>query len=92
MFFDELRAFLSQAEGPPDAAVEDTLVDTLTDREREVMALVVEGRSNAQIADALFLSYRTVERHLSNIYSKLGFEGKAARAAAAARVSRASRP
>ena len=38
--------------------------------------------------DALFISVRTVERHLSNVYVKLGVSGKAARAAAAARFAR----
>jgi DNA-binding NarL/FixJ family response regulator len=52
------------------------------------MRLVAEGQTNAEIADALVLSPRTIERHLSNVYTKLGLDGKAARAAAAARVSR----
>ena len=44
--------------------------------------------TNKQIAERLFLSTRTVERHLSNVYAKLRVSGKAARAAAAARFSR----
>jgi pimeloyl-ACP methyl ester carboxylesterase/DNA-binding CsgD family transcriptional regulator len=59
----------------------------LSRREREVMKLVAEGLSNEQIAERLFLSSRTVERHLSNVYVKLRVSGKAARAAAAVRFS-----
>jgi DNA-binding NarL/FixJ family response regulator len=50
---------------------------------------VAEGLTNEEIAKRLFLSARTVERHLSNIYVKLRVSGKAARAAAAARFSQA---
>jgi pimeloyl-ACP methyl ester carboxylesterase/DNA-binding CsgD family transcriptional regulator len=60
----------------------------LSSRELDVLALVAEGLSNEEIAARLYLSIRTVERHLSNIYVKLRVSGKAARAAAAARFSR----
>jgi class 3 adenylate cyclase len=63
-------------------------VEDLSAREREVMRLVAEGLSNEEIAARLFLSVRTVERHLSNVYVKLRVSGKAARAAAAVRFSR----
>lgn len=43
----------------------------LTEREREVLALIVDGKSNAQIADLLVLSPKTVSNHISNIFSKL---------------------
>ena len=55
----------------------------LTPRELEVLRLVAQGRSNQQIAAALVLSVRTVERHVANIYDKIGASGRAGRAAAA---------
>jgi pimeloyl-ACP methyl ester carboxylesterase/DNA-binding CsgD family transcriptional regulator len=55
----------------------------LTDREVDVIRLISQGRTNRDIADELVLSVRTVERHLGNIYEKIGASGKAARAAAA---------
>jgi DNA-binding NarL/FixJ family response regulator len=56
----------------------------LTVREVEVVRLVAQGSSNEQIAERLYLSIRTVERHLSNVYRKVGVEGKTARAAVSA--------
>lgn len=56
---------------------------SLTDRQREIINLVAQGRGNDEIARRLHLSVRTVERHLSNIYARLGVNGRAARAAAA---------
>ena len=47
-------------------------VDTLTEREREVLALMAEGRSNQAIAVELWMSRKTVETHVGNIFTKLG--------------------
>jgi DNA-binding NarL/FixJ family response regulator len=44
----------------------------LTPREREVLALLAEGRSNAAVAEALVLSERAVEKHINSIFAKLG--------------------
>lgn len=56
----------------------------LTTREKEILFLIADGKENSQIADDLFLSVRTVERHISNLYQKLGVSGKSARSAATA--------
>jgi len=50
------------------------LVDDLTDRERSVLALMAEGRSNDAIATELRISRKTLETHIGTIYSKLGLE------------------
>ena len=47
---------------------------SLTDRERELLALIAEGRSNRSIADALHLATKTVESVIATIFSKLGLE------------------
>jgi serine/threonine-protein kinase len=49
-------------------------VETLTAREREVLGQMAEGRSNRAIGERLFLSPKTVEAHVSAIFSKLGIE------------------
>jgi RNA polymerase sigma factor (sigma-70 family) len=84
-FLAEVRAFLGDDEQA--RALPADLSD-LSSREREVLNLVAAGMSNEEIGERLFLSTRTVERHLSNIYAKLRLSGKSARAAAAARFSR----
>jgi DNA-binding NarL/FixJ family response regulator len=48
-----------------------TPLDELTPREREVLELMAEGRSNQAIADALVISGRAVEKHVTSIFSKL---------------------
>ena len=54
------------------ASGRDDVLGDLTHREREVLALMAEGRSNGAIAHLLVVSERAVEKHVSNIFSKLG--------------------
>jgi DNA-binding NarL/FixJ family response regulator len=56
---------------------EDDPLDELTPREREILALMAEGRSNRGICQQLFLSPKTVESHVHNIFGKLGITAAA---------------
>ncbi|TDC55757.1 response regulator transcription factor [Actinomadura sp. KC345] len=47
-------------------------LDTLTPREREVLSLMAEGRTNSAIAGPLVVTERAVEKHIANIFTKLG--------------------
>ena len=58
----------------------------LTPRELEVLRLVAAGRSNGQIAEALFISRKTASVHVSNILAKLGVHTRTEAAAAAHRL------
>lgn len=58
----------------------------LTEREAEVIRLVAEGRSNQQIADALFITRKTASVHVSNILGKLGVANRVEAAAVAQRL------
>jgi DNA-binding NarL/FixJ family response regulator len=51
--------------------------DRLTPRELDILRLIADGRDNGEIAEALALSVRTVERHVTNIYSKIDARGRA---------------
>jgi len=55
----------------------DNPLDALTGREREVLSLMAEGQSNATIALLLVVNQRTIETHISNIFSKLGLSPEA---------------
>jgi pimeloyl-ACP methyl ester carboxylesterase len=80
-------AFLHELDAFTGAAPVVERDDELSEREREVLALVAQGLGNDEIAERLVLSVRTVERHLSNIYVKWRLTGKGARAAAAVRFA-----
>jgi pimeloyl-ACP methyl ester carboxylesterase/DNA-binding CsgD family transcriptional regulator len=90
-FTDAVTEFLATPGAPAAPAPADGLAE-LTGREREVLRLVADGLDNEAIAATLHLSARTVERHLSNVYAKLGLSGRSARAAAAARFTRSAPP
>jgi DNA-binding CsgD family transcriptional regulator len=64
----------------------------LTPREREVLALVADGRTNPQIAQALFISPRTAGIHVSNILAKLGVASRGEAAAVAHRGGLVDQP
>ncbi len=90
VFLREVTAFLApdRLAIPPD---DGPGLAELSPREIDVLRLAADGRTNEQIGEALTLSIRTVERHLSNAYQKLGLTGRAARAGAVAAVLRADR-
>jgi DNA-binding NarL/FixJ family response regulator len=66
--------YLQQAE-QPQGLLE---VRSLTAREREVLRMIAEGRRNREIAESLFLSVKTVEKHRSNLMNKLDLHNTAA--------------
>lgn len=85
-FIDEVAAFIEPERRR--FAANELPLDALSPREREVLDQCADGRTNEDIAETLGLSPRTVERHLSNIYLKLGVGGATARTAAVARYLR----
>ena len=52
------------------------LVDPLTPRETDILDLIAEGRSNAEIAEALFVEEKTVKNHITRLYSKLDISSR----------------
>ena len=58
----------------------------LTPREAEVLRLVVEGMTDREIADQLFIARRTVSKHVESILGKLGVSSRGAAASAAIRL------
>jgi two-component system, NarL family, response regulator LiaR len=82
MYLDaQVRHVVAQLKPPTPAKS----VALLSDREMDVLRLIVEGRSNPEIATALFLSTSTVKAHLRNIMNKLGVEDRVQAAVVALR-------
>jgi DNA-binding NarL/FixJ family response regulator len=75
IFSPAIARRLMQFFGAP-AAVVPPAFPELTDREREVLALIAQGYTNTAIADRLFLSPKTVRNHVSSIFSKLQVAGR----------------
>jgi DNA-binding NarL/FixJ family response regulator len=67
-----IRKILDRLRAPVEEAPETTTSEPLTGREMEVLELASRGMSNAEIADTLYLSVRTVQAHLRSIFNKLG--------------------
>ena len=84
------RIELALPEAAPDGPAQDPTAPPdelgLTPREREVLTLVAEGRTNRQIAEALFISNKTASVHVSNILAKLGVANRGEAAAVAHRL------
>ncbi len=66
-----LTNFFADLDAAPRAAAPPQVFPELTDREREVLDLIAQGHNNAEIAERLVLSPKTVSNHVSNIFSKL---------------------
>ncbi|MGY4770009.1 helix-turn-helix transcriptional regulator [Kribbella sp. CWNU-51] len=79
------RARIDLEEPVPVVAADDPVLAGLTGREREVLAFLVAGRSNGEIAKELFISDKTVSVHVSNILRKTGTTSRVAAAALAER-------
>jgi len=72
------RAFLRLVSEAQQTGQGSHVLDGLTDREREVLELLVQGLTNKDIAEALFITHNTVKRHLKAIFEKLGVHTRAA--------------
>ena len=68
---DEFSGSQTAGERVSSHAINQPLVDPLSERELEVLALIAEGLSNREIAETLYLTVGTVKVHASNIYNKL---------------------
>lgn len=66
------RKVVRQLSGGPARQKVQNEYEPLTEREQEVLDLLAEGKTNKEIAESLIISDRTVQTHLSNIFSKMG--------------------
>ena len=87
---DAIDRFMGSLQGTRSQGAHDARsgsAEGLTPREIEVLRLIANGDSNSEIAERLVLSVRTVERHITHIYAKIGARGKADATAYALRHS-----
>ncbi|KRM88280.1 response regulator transcription factor [Lacticaseibacillus thailandensis] len=75
-----------------EAMADMALYDDLTNREREVLDLIAQGKSNQEIADELFITLKTVKTHVSNILAKLEVDDRTKAALYAVRHGKVSAP
>lgn len=61
---------------PPTGSPASLRLDSLTEREQEILSLIAQGQSNRQIADALFISVGTVKGHVNHIFGKLDVKNR----------------
>ncbi len=74
-----------------DGPEEDEALARLTDQERRILELIADGRTNRQIADAVFLAEKTVKNYVSSILAKLGMQRRTEAAVYAARLAERTR-
>ena len=71
-------AQLIQSQGIKETGQDDERLNQLTKREIEILRLVAQGLSDAQVAERLVLSPRTINAHLTSTYNKLGVNSRVA--------------
>ena len=72
------RVLAAYRSAPPPRAGRDPALDALTSREREVLALIGQGKTNTEIAAGLFVSDGTVKTHINHLFTKLQLRDRAA--------------
>jgi DNA-binding CsgD family transcriptional regulator/pimeloyl-ACP methyl ester carboxylesterase len=72
-----IEAFLNDLPGVAVPEPDELRIAALSRRQREVLHLISQGKTNREIADALVLSERTVQRHIADIYAKIGARNRA---------------
>jgi LuxR family transcriptional regulator, maltose regulon positive regulatory protein len=73
---DDYVSELLAAFGKPAHVDQSSLIESLTEREIDVLKLIAEGCSNPEIAEKLFLSVGTVKTHVKHIYGKLNVDDR----------------
>ena len=76
MSLEQAVEYALEQEPAPEPAAPEPYLAGLSAREADVLRLVATGLTNAEVAEKLFLSSRTVEWHLSSIYRKLGLHSR----------------